>query len=88
VKLLYVLSTALFILQPVQVTRDVPFSSTDRFTGDYYNIASVDDTPALSWAGNLFFGVGYPVGMTYKYAVQSFNTAVPIDGNAALCFLN
>jgi Protein of unknown function (DUF3433) len=80
VKGLYILSTALFILQPLKAVHHVLLSASDRFGGDRFNSSSVDDTPVLDWAGVLLHAVDYGPGVTSQYAVQSFNSSHAIQG--------
>jgi hypothetical protein len=81
VKLLYVLSTALFILQPLLVQRPIQLSM-DSFSGRKYNASLVDNTPILAWTASFLDSVSFPAGTNDQYAVQTFNASRPLPGKS------
>jgi hypothetical protein len=84
VKLLYIISTALFVLQSLPVVHHVGLSSMDQFSGEQFSLTAVDDSAAMDWAGTLMDGLEYPLGTSSQYAIQSFKSLSPIPRKSSL----
>lgn len=79
-KIVIIASTALFVLQPVDIMiKSVPIRILNQFNASGYNSRKIDFRPTYNayWISKL--GMAFPTGTTAEYAYQKFT---PISNNA------
>lgn len=79
-KVLIIISTGLFSLQPSSSPQEVPFNMVEQFQQSGFNSTAVDDVAGLLYAGVHFSEIGYPRGTNATFAVELFNTSMAIEG--------
>jgi hypothetical protein len=79
-KVLIVISTGLFALQPVLVPRSLSMGTMDQFQFSGFNASNVDDVAGLVYAGASSSEIDYLPGTNAEYAVELFNTSESVPG--------
>ncbi|KAF2652994.1 hypothetical protein K491DRAFT_718462 [Lophiostoma macrostomum CBS 122681] len=77
-KLLIVISTGLFVLQPASILQHESFQMTHEFQLSNFNSSAIDDVAGLLYAGVQFNNISYPAGTNASFAVELFNLTRPI----------
>jgi hypothetical protein len=81
IKVLIVVSTGLFILNPVTLPREVSLHMTERFEFPAsFNATNVDDKAGLVYSGVSLGQIEYLPGTDADYATELFNSSKAING--------
>jgi hypothetical protein len=79
IKVLIVVSTGLFILNPLSRPREVPMQMAERFEFPAnFNATNVDDKAGLVYSGVSLGQIEYLPGTNAEYAAEIFNTSTAI----------
>jgi hypothetical protein len=84
IKVLIVVSTGLFMLNPVVLPQVLPMINTEQLQFSDFNSFSVDDTAGLMYVGALLDDMNYPPGTNGEYATELFNSSKTIQGKHSI----
>jgi hypothetical protein len=88
IKVLIVISTGLFILNPTLSSQLLPMVKTEELQFSKINSSNVDDIAGLVYIGALLNKIDYLPGTNAEYAAELFNSSEIIKGKHLILYSN
>jgi hypothetical protein len=81
-KILMVVSTSIFVLESVVVSRSLSMDMKEQFDFSGFNASNVNDIAGLAYAGTALNEIGYLPGTNAEYAAELFEASKPMQADA------